>query len=396
MESRQEVLTCRSHTSSNMGVSAEGAPSASSNWGKLNSRMPAQSGPRLTAEQRDQIFDIAQACGNSELRGINITHVARQFSVTSKTAKKWLLRGLQAQPDNTDKPRPGRPSKLPQRVKDNIRRYAKHRDGSKKISRRLAKTQNIEFSPSSVRNVLKSGRNPLKYVSIKSDKVLNSKNIPTRISFCREHLHANFKKWVFIDQFDDYPTYHADGSATHSWQGQNQQKSTQPGTPWSFRMYVAVGWNFKSPLVFVAPSPPEHSKQHKSTCSFNAHAYVMMMTAMKPILEQQYPNGDYVVIQDHALQHAARVSRKAVEEMRLPMLMDYPAQSWDINLIKNVWGVFRDLLTHSKAKTTDGWYSVYRSAWMNLKLSTINKLVEGMHDRLQSIIDAEGIWVSHH
>jgi hypothetical protein len=122
----------------------------------------------------------------------------------------------------------------------------------------------------------------------------------------------------------------------------------------------------------------------------------MMMTAMKPILEQQYPNGDYVVIQDHALQHAARVSRKAVEEMRLPMLMDYPAQSWDINLIKNVWGVFRDLLTHSKAKTTDGWYSVYRSAWMNLKLSTINKLVEGMHDRLQSIIDAEGIWVSHH
>jgi hypothetical protein len=49
-----------------------------------------------------------------------------------------------------------------------------------------------------------------------------------------------------------------------------------------------------------------------------------------------------------------------------------------------------------KAKCTDGWHVAYRAAWSKVKQSTINQLVAGMPAKLQSIIEAEGKWVSHH
>jgi hypothetical protein len=115
---------------------------------------------------------------------------------------------------------------------------------------------------------------------------------------------------------------------------------------------------------------------------------------MKPYLDQRYPTGDYVIIRDKAPQHTAKVSKKATEEMGLPILNDYTAQSWDKNIIENVWGVLRNNLRGAKAKCTDGWYSTYREAWGSVKQS--NKLVSGMPARLESIIEAEGMWVSHH
>lgn len=161
-------------------------------------------------------------------------------------------------------------------------------------------------------------------------------------------------------------------------------------------MYAAVGWNFKSPLFFVAPSPDESSKQHKSKDKFTAKGYISMMQLMKPYLDARFPDGDYVLIQDHAPQHRAGVSQQAMQQMGVPILIDYTAQSWDQSIIENVWGVLRDLLRGAKAKTTKGWYAAYRAAWSLIQQSTINKLVDGMPARLQSIIDVEGMWVSHH
>jgi hypothetical protein len=58
--------------------------------------------------------------------------------------------------------------------------------------------------------------------------------------------------------------------------------------------------------------------------------------------------------------------------------------------------VLRGHLRGAKAKTTDEWFAAYREAWRLVQHSTINQLVAGVHDRLERIIEAEGLWVSHH
>jgi hypothetical protein len=121
-----------------------------------------------------------------------------------------------------------------------------------------------------------------------------------------------------------------------------------------------------------------------------------MMVQLEPYMDKRFPDGDYVIIQDHAPQHTAKVSKEAVEQMGLPILTDYTPQSWDQNIIENVWGMFRNQLTGKKAKSTDGWYAAYRAAWGEVKHASINKLVDGMQARMEGIIEAKGTWVSHH
>jgi hypothetical protein len=58
-------------------------------------------------------------------------------------------------------------------------------------------------------------------------------------------------------------------------------------------------------------------------------------------LDARYPDGDYFIIQDHAPKNIAKVSKKATELLGLPIITNRTAQSWDQNVIENVWGVFR-------------------------------------------------------
>ena len=358
--------------------------------------MPPLGGPSLALETRLTIGRIAYQRGQPDLKGINITHVAKQFNITTKTARKWLQEGLKQRPDFADKPRSGRPPKLAQQQKNSIRRHATHRDTSRQIKERLERLHGVQVSLSTIARVLGSGRNPLSWRAIKRGKVLSPINIQKRLQFAKQHLGDDFKKWVFLDQFDDYPSYEKDGSASECWQSDKSQPAPALGTIWSFRMYTAVGWDFKTPLFFTAPSPQEGTHDHKSKETFTAKHFIGLMEQMKPYLDQRYPTGDYVIIRDKAPQHTAKVSKKATEEMGLPILNDYTAQSWDKNIIENVWGVLRNKLRGAKAKCTDGWYSTYREAWGSVKQSSINKLVSGMPARLESIIEAEGMWVSHH
>ncbi len=56
----------------------------------------------------------------------------------------------------------------------------------------------------------------------------------------------------------------------------------------------------------------------------------------------------------------------------------------------------REYLSGAKAKCTDGWHATYRVAGTKVKKSTINQLVAGMPARLENILEAKGMWVSHH
>ena len=168
----------------------------------------------LTYEQRQELGSIAAANGRLGLKGINIAQVASRFCTTDKTARKWLLEGLQRTPNYRDAPRSGRPPKLEQLKKNGMRRHAVHHDTSRKIKERLESRHGIKVSLSTVVRVLGSGRNPLSWRIIMRGKALNHANIDKRERFCKLHAGDDFKKWVFLDQFDDYPCFDKDGSAT--------------------------------------------------------------------------------------------------------------------------------------------------------------------------------------
>ena len=344
----------------------------------------------LTLAQRQSIAALA-------LKNPNVSQLARDYATTRASIKRWLQEGRKPAPDFGDKARSGRPPSTTQLLKNSIRRHAHHHKSLRQIKEATSRRRGFHPSTSTIERVLKSGRSPMHWAPINRGVVLRRANIPKRIAFCRAHLHDSFRSWVFTDAKVLHVGYDPLGMAARCWQEINKPPSPSPvANAFTFHFYAAVAYGHKSSLVFVPPSPAEGSSEHKSSEHFSSKHYISMMEEMGPHVKGWFPGASFHIIQDSAKQHTSQASKKAMSRMGLPMLSDFPAQSWDLNIIENVWGVMVQKLQGVRAKTSSTWRAAIINAWEQVEQSTINKLVDGLHARMQKVLDAEGQWVSHH
>jgi hypothetical protein len=79
--------------------------------------------------------------------------------------------------------------------------------------------------------------------------------------------------------------------------------------------------------------------------------------------------------------------------MGAPLRENYPAQSYDINVIQNVWVVLNNKMLGAHARSTEGWRKAIEEAWNEVEQGTIDKLVAQLPTRMQKIIDKDGNWL---
>jgi hypothetical protein len=70
-----------------------------------------------------------------------------------------------------------------------------------------------------------------------------------------------------------------------------------------------------------------------------------MLSQLKDELHNWFPGGGYSLLMDHARQHTSKLSAVAMQNMGLPVMADFPAKSWDLNVIENVWGMMGGMLS---------------------------------------------------
>jgi hypothetical protein len=235
------------------------------------------------------------------------------------------------------------------------------------------------------------------YVPNNRGEVLRQANIQKPLAFCRPHLFDLVRSWAFTDAKLLHVGFELLGKATHCWQEIGKPPSPGPITnPFTFQFYAVVAYGHKSCLVFVPPSLAEGSSDHKSEERFNSKHYISMMEQLGPRVKDGFQGGSFHVIQNNAKQHPSHTSKKAVGGMGLLMLFHFPPQTWDLNIIENVWGVLVEKLRGVKAKTSSAWHAAIIKAWERVEQSTIDNLVDGMPARMQQVIDAENNWVPNH
>ena len=100
--------------------------------------------------------------------------------------------------------------------------------------------------------------------------------------------------------------------------------------------------------------------------------------------------GGYVLIRDHATQHSSAESQALLQLVGVMVMVDFPAQGWDLNIIENVWGVFVGKLVGKHAHTTDGVIKAIRQAWAEVPMEAINKLVASVPSRMQQVVEKGG------
>ena len=351
----------------------------------------------LSIEQRKWIGDHP---------GFSITRIQNYFKkyhsrkVSRVVISRWRVEGSKERPIYADKARSGRPRVTNVAIRKEAKRLAKQGDTARDITTKLRERKGVQVSVSTTRRTLIGGRKPLTWAPVKPQRKLSEINKQWRVDFCNSHPRAFTSHWIFIDAKYLYVYLYPKGRLRYAWKNVGDRPPSKlgakPGAPWVFLFYGAVGRDYKSPLYFVAPSPPAGSTAKRSKENFKSKDFIEMLDKMYQHICKAHPKGRFRMLWDHAKQHTSNMTKVALQDIQHNILQDYPPQSWDINVIENCWAMLDHQLNRSRAKSTAKWYHRIRAAWEKVDQASINKLVDGVRDRLHIIVESKGDWVTHH
>ena len=138
---------------------------------------------------------------------------------------------------------------------------------------------------------------------------------------------------------------------------------------------------------------------HRIVGRHTAASYVaVLQDVLLPTLQAMWPGGEpYVLQQDHAPQHTARLIKAWLSEHHeMMMILDWPARSPDINTIENVWSLMAQEMTEDSQR---GWHLTAYHLWtrvhrkwdeIRLRPVLFETLARSMECRLQFVVDVAG------
>jgi transposase len=309
--------------------------------------------------------------------------------------RHWGGMANQKNPNLSDQPRSGRPSKFSAQQRRTVVRAGanKRRPGS--VAKSLTRRGGMTISTSTVRRIWARAKTPYRRCKITPQRHLSDINKRKRMDFSMTRAPTATHPWAFLDGKVCTLYENGVGQPGYEWRRIDQGTSVAPGKLIArFFVYAMVGHDLKSQLIFTAPSPKKGSGEATGGRAFNSSDYIQLMRTFSKVLHAWRPGGQYYIIRDRASQHTSAASEEALAPLNLPILDDFPPCSWDINCIEHVWAQLINLLEGRRPTTADGFRRVILESWDAISQDTINKIVAKVPERLRKIVELEGEWIS--
>ena len=157
--------------------------------------------------------------------------------------------------------------------------------------------------------------------------------------------------------------------------------------PMRIMVWGAVARNFKSELVKVQGI-------------LNAESYGRLVVESGVIdqMNSLYGKKAWVFQDDGASAHRAKKARAFLAELCHTLSSDlhWPANSPDLNVIENLWGLLKHRMTVSNCQTEDDLWREAQAAWNTITIEEVNNLIDSFHNRLRSVAALDGQALTGH
>ncbi len=147
--------------------------------------------------------------------------------------------------------------------------------------------------------------------------------------------------------------------------------------PQSVMIWAAMSSAGVGPLCFL-----------KSTV--NAAIYQEILEHfMLPSANKLYGDADFIFQQDLAPAHTAKGTKSWLNDHGVTVL-DWPANSPDLNPIENLWGIVKRKMRDTRPNNADDLKAAIKATWASIPPQQCHKLITSMPRRIEAVIKAKG------
>jgi hypothetical protein len=185
---------------------------------------------------------------------------------------------------------------------------------------------------------------------------ISKTNIKKRLLWCRARVGWSTDQWRKVLWSDESPFVLRYNKKTRVWRTANEKYA-----PWCTSASV------------------KHDKKIMVWGCFAAHGVGNLYQVNGIMVKEQYQN----------ILHTAKIIKAWFTEYEIPKL-DWPAQSPDLNPIENLWSILDSRVKNRTCNSENELFQVLQTAWNELPVDLLTKLVDSMPHRCRAVIDANG------
>ena len=333
---------------------------------------------RLTQADRKHVLAVLET-------GKSVRATAAETGVSKSTVHEIL----RSSPLKRPNPRGGRPRKLSDRI---VRELAKDltrnrlRSAKEAVHKALA-VEDVEVSPTTIRRNLH--RHGLRAVKKKKKPLLRPHHRAQRLKFSKKYAAFTVDDWktvVFSDE-TKINVFGADSGNRWVW-----KDAEAPFGPREVLPTVKFGGG--SLMLWGCITAAGVGGFCRIHGNLDSELYCQILEGeLMDTIEKAGLGVDTVIFQhDNDPKHTSKRATKCLEELGLDVL-DWPAQSPDLNPIEHLWRELKIKLNTEYSSPPGGVEELWRRVqeqWESIPKQTVIDLIESMPDRVAAVLKAKG------
>ncbi len=158
------------------------------------------------------------------------------------------------------------------------------------------------------------------------------------------------------------------------------------------RIHVAWSpvWSFQSVMICAAMSSAGVGPLCFLKSTVNAAIYQEILEHfLLPSADKLYGDADFIFQQDLAPAHTSKGTKSWFNDHGVTVL-DWSANSPDLNLIENLWGIVKRKMRDTRPNNADDLKATVKETWASKPPQQCHKLITSMPRRIEAVIKAKG------